>query len=323
MIELPRFWQGGDRLELIASLRGQGTIVSDILLILSRLDLISVIDILLVALVFYWILNLIQGTQAVQLLRGILILSVLAAIVASAFYRLTAFGWLIDKALPALLVAVPIIFQPELRRALDRVGRTSKLWAKPRQSTQIEKAIHAVSEAVIPLAQARHGALIVFERNTGLGEHIETGVWLNALISPDLLLTIFYPNTALHDGSVIIRGDRIMAAAVVLPLGSDTLASRQQWLGTRHRAALGISQITDAIAVIVSEETGIISVAHNGQLIRGLDKKRLEQILTAFFKSQLVTGSPTWQRMRQTVLKRVGLSKSVKPVTQARPQSKQ
>ncbi len=297
--------------------------MSDILPILSRLDFISVVDILLVALVFYWILSLIHGTQAVQLLRGILILSVLAAIAASAFHRLIAFGWLIDKALPALLVAIPVIFQPELRRALDRVGQTGKLLTKPRQSTQIERAIHAVSEAVIPLAQAHHGALIVFERSTALGEYIETGIQLKAMVSPDLLMTIFYPNTALHDGSVIIRGDQIVAAGVVLPLGGETSALRQEWLGTRHRAALGISQYTDAIAVVVSEETGIISVAHNGHLIRGLDKKRLEQILIAFFKSQLMTGSPAWRRIGQMVLKRMGWEKSFNSITPARPQSKQ
>ena len=297
--------------------------MSDILPILSRLDLISVIDILLVALVFYWLLTLIQGTQAVQLLRGILILSVLALILASAFDRLTAFGWLLNRAVPALLVAIPVIFQPELRRALDRVGRTSKIFAYPRSNTHIEKAIYAVSEAVIPMAQVRHGALIIFERNTGLAEYAETGVRLEAAVSSDLLMTIFSPNTPLHDGGAIIRGDQILAAAVILPLGGETAINRQQWLGTRHQAALGISQITDAIAVVVSEETGIISVAHNGQLIRGLDKKRLEQILIAFYKSELAASVSGWRRVGQAGLVRLRLVKSVKPVTQARPQSKQ
>jgi len=296
--------------------------MSDILPILSRLDLISVIDILLVALVFYWLLTLIQGTQAVQLLRGILILSVLALILASAFDRLTAFGWLLNRAVPALLVAIPVIFQPELRRALDRVGRTSKIFAYPRSNTHIEKAIYAVSEAVIPMAQVRHGALIIFERNTGLAEYAETGVRLEAAVSSDLLMTIFSPNTPLHDGGAIIRGDQILAAAVILPLGGETAINRQQWLGTRHQAALGISQITDAIAVVVSEETGIISVAHNGQLIRGLDKKRLEQILIAFYKSELAASVSGWRRVGQAVLVR-RLAKSVKSVTRARSQSKQ
>lgn len=297
--------------------------MSDILPILSRLDLISVIDILLVALVFYWLLTLIHGTQAVQLLRGILILSVLALILASAFDRLTAFGWLLNRAVPALLVAIPVIFQPELRRALDRVGRTSKIFAYPRFNTHIEKAIYAVSEAVIPMSQVRHGALIIFERNTGLAEYAETGVRLEAAVSSDLLMTIFSPNTPLHDGGAIIRGDQILAAAVILPLGGETALNRQQWLGTRHQAALGISQITDAIVVVVSEETGIISVAHNGQLIRGLDKKRLEQILIAFYKSELGASVPGWRRVGQAVLIRIRLAKSIKSVIRIRPQSKQ
>lgn len=293
--------------------------MSDILPILLRLDLISAIDILLVTLVFFLILSLIQGTQAVQLLRGILILSVLAIIVVSALRSLTAFSWLVDRALPALLVAIPVIFQPELRRALDRVGSTGRILVSPRQNTLVEKAIIAVSDAVVPMSQLRHGALIVFERNTGLREYIETGVALNASTTPDLLMTIFYPGTTLHDGAVIIRGDQIVAAAAVLPLGGDSATSRQFWLGTRHRAAIGITQLTDAIAVVVSEESGIISVAHNGQLIRGVDKKRLEQILLAFFKSQFDSLSPWWRRLGQLILERLGL---VKLMPHTRPQSK-
>jgi diadenylate cyclase len=295
--------------------------MSDILPILSRLDLISIIDILLVALIFYWILVLIQGTQAVQLLRGVLILSVLAAIMASAFSRLIAFSWLIGKVLPALLVAIPIIFQPELRRALDRVGRT-KIFTSPGPNTQIEKAIAAVGEAVIPMSHMKRGALIVFERSTGLEAYIETGVRLQALISPDLLLTIFAPTTPLHDGAVIIRDDRVVAATVVLPLVEETLLEGQQGLGTRHRAALGISQLTDAIAVVVSEESGTISVAHDGHLIRGLDKKRLEQLLIAFYRTQLGVTPSGWGRTSHAVLRRLGLAKPVKSIPQARSQSK-
>lgn len=267
--------------------------MSDILFILSRLDFNSLIDILLVALVFYWILSLIQGTQAVQLLRGILILSVLAAIAAGAFSTLTAFSWLINKALPALLVAVPVIFQPELRRALDRVGRTGGIFATSGQSTRVNKAIEAVTGAAVSLARLQQGALIVFERNTGLEEHIETGVRLEAMASEDLLTTIFFPGTSLHDGSVVIRDDKIVAAGAVLPLLKDINAGRQS-LGTRHQAALSITSMTDAIAVVVSEETGMISVAHNGRLIRGLDEKRLRQLLRAFYKSPSAS-APGWR----------------------------
>jgi diadenylate cyclase len=285
--------------------------VSDLFFILSRLNFNSLVDILLVALVFYWLLTLIQGTQAVQLLRGMLILSVLAAIAAGAFSTLTAFSWLIDKALPALLVAVPVIFQPELRRALDRVGRTGKFLAGSGQTWPADRAIETVSKAAVFMAQVRHGALIVFERNTGLEDHIETGIRLDALVSPDLLASLFYPGTSLHDGSVIIRGDRIVAAAVLLPLEKES-AGQDYPLGTRHRAGLSITAMTDAIAVIVSEETGIISVAHNGRLIRGLDQKRLVQILKAFFKPHLTT-APRWQQWVQKFFRQAKPDQPTKP----------
>jgi diadenylate cyclase len=286
--------------------------VPDFFFHLSRLDFTSVIDILLVALVFYWILSLIQGTQAEQLLRGVLILAVLAVIAASALNTLTAFSWLIDKTLPALLVAIPIVFQPELRRALERVGRTGRILAASNQYTKIEKSIEAVSRAALSMTRVRHGALIVFERDTALGDHIETGVRLDALTTPDLLRTIFAPGTTLHDGAVIIRNDRIVAASVILPLGQATTASTK-FLGTRHLAAIGITEMTDAVVVVVSEETGVISIAHNGKLIRGLDKQGLEQMLQAFYTAQ--SGVPAWRRIYQATLKRLGLSKSTEVST--------
>jgi diadenylate cyclase len=296
--------------------------VSELSFILSSLDFASVIDILLVALTFFLVLRLIQGTQAVQVLRGVLIISVLVVIAASALNTLTAFSWLVGKALPALLVSIPIIFQPELRRALERLGRTSKLLASPRQHTNTEAAIEIVSRAAVLLAQVQHGALIVFERDTGLGDYVETGVGLNAVLSPDLLVTIFYPGTILHDGGVIISGNRLLAAAIVFPLGGGRSASRSM-LGTRHRAALGITETTDAIAVVISEETGLISVAHDGHLIRGLDKKRLEQLLRAFFKSHITREKPERFRLGQSLLRRLGIVKSGEPAIQAQSQTKQ
>lgn len=278
--------------------------MSNLVYNLSRLDFSSVIDILLVALVFYWILTLIHGTQGEQLLRGVLILAVLAVIAASAFNSLTAFSWLLDKALPAILIAIPVIFQPELRRALERVGRTSKfLTPSAGQPTQIEQSIEAVIRAVLPMSRLKHGALIVFERNTILEDNIETGIRLDALVSSDLLRTIFVPGNTLHDGAVIIRDNRIVAASVILPLGHPTGPTKQM-LGTRHLAALGITEMTDAVVVVVSEETGVISIASNGQLIRGLDQQELEQMLKAFYTSQ---GSDSrWRRF----LRRFGWDKS-------------
>jgi diadenylate cyclase len=282
---------------------------SEFYFILSRLNWISVIDIFLVALVFFWILTLLQGTQAVQLLRGILIVSILAIISASVLNQLTAFSWLVDKALPALLVAIPVIFQPELRRALERLGRTGRILTGGKLSSELEDSLKAVVEATVQLSRQQHGALIVFERETGLQAYIDTGIPLNSVVTANLLLTIFYPGTALHDGAVIIKNDKIAAAAAVLPLGEST-ATDTLSLGTRHRAALGVTEITDAITIVVSEETGLTSVAYDGELIRGVDQKRLEQLLNAFFRNQLEAAIPTGLRTSQAILRRLGLGRS-------------
>ncbi|TEU12449.1 MAG: TIGR00159 family protein [Anaerolineales bacterium] len=255
--------------------------MSDILWIFSHFDWLSAIDILLVALFFYWLLFLIQGTQAVQLLRGIIIIVLLSVLVTSTF-QLTAFSWLIRNSIPALLVAIPVIFQPELRRALERVGRTGFPINRPPRQPIIEQALNQILEACQRLSEHRHGALIVLERETGLQEHIDTGVKVDALVTSELLLTIFFPNTALHDGAVIVREDRVVAAACVLPLTEGFMTDRH--LGLRHRAAIGITEQSDAIAITVSEETGAISIARNGRIIRHLDEKRLRKVLQAFYR---------------------------------------
>jgi diadenylate cyclase len=244
---------------------------------LQRLDWWGVLDILLVALTFYWLLHLIRGTQAIQLLRGTVILA-LAMILAASLLPFRAFSWLVDKGLPALLVAIPVIFQPELRRALERLGRTGAYLTSSRESS-IAEVIEQVCTACMRLSERQHGALIVMERTTGLEEYIETGVQLDSRVTVELLLTVFFPNTALHDGAVIIRNGRVIAAACVLPLASGTVSDRQ--MGLRHRASIGVTEETDAVAVVVSEETGTISVAHNGRMIRRLDGKRLRKTLQA------------------------------------------
>mgnify|MGYP005837917195 CR=1 FL=1 len=265
----------------------------DLYWIFQRLDWLSVIDILLVALVFYWLLFLVRGTQAVQLLRGVLILVVLAILITSIF-PLRAFSWLVRNAVPALLVAIPVIFQPELRRALERLGRTGSLLTLPSQDTLIEGVLDQVCLACEHLSAHRHGALIVLERETGLQEYIDTGIKINSEVSAELLETIFFPNTPLHDGAVIIRQNRVVAAACVLPLTSSHLADRQ--LGLRHRATIGVTEQSDAVAVVVSEETGIISIVHNGRIIRRLDGRRLRKLLDAFYQPQLVYLGPRWLR---------------------------
>lgn len=276
--------------------------MTDALSILLRLDWKSLIDILLVSIIFYWLFTLIQGTQAVQLLRGIIIIVVVTVVVINVI-QLTAFSWLIRNSLPALLVAIPVVFQPELRRLLERLGRsTGGFLSRRSRETVLRQVIETISRAASQLAQARHGALIVLERRTGLQDVIETGERIDAEVSQDLLLTVFYPNTALHDGAVIIREARIMAAGCVLPLSAANGSDRH--LGTRHRAALGVTESSDAIAVVVSEETGIISIAHNGRMIRRLDEKRLAKVLTAFYQAQFEESLPRWQdRLRNFVSK--------------------
>ncbi len=242
--------------------------------LLSHITLSSILDILLVALVFFGLFYLIQGTRAVQLLRGILIVVLLAAL-ASNVFDLTAFRWLIRNSLPALLVSIPVIFQPELRRALERLGRPGTLLA--RRSGATAHTISSVSRSASELAKRQFGALIVLEGSTGLQDFIDTGVVLDAHLTAPLLLSIFYKNSALHDGAVIIREDRVAAAACMLPLSENATLDRD--LGTRHRAAVGVTEGTDAIAVVVSEETGTVSVAHNGRLVRRMDEGELNRLL--------------------------------------------
>lgn len=240
----------------------------------------SVLDIVMVALVFYGLFRLFQGTQAIALLRGILVIALIFVLAAS---RFTAFGWLLKNALPMVLVAIPVIFQPELRRALERLGRSAPLvMGRGSREAAAQQIIYEVSQAVEALARERTGALIILEGETGLEEYIESGERIDAEVSARLLTTIFFPGTPLHDGAVIIRGDRIIAAACVLPLTQRDLADSS--LGTRHRAAVGITEQNDAVAIVVSEETGIVSLSRSGRIARRLDGQRLRTIMQAFYK---------------------------------------
>lgn len=248
----------------------------------QRLDWLSLLDIGLVALVFFAVLYLVRGTQAVPLLRGVIILLVVIAILGNTL-TLPAFGWLFQRAIPALLIAIPVVFQPELRRALERVGRAG-LWISQSnyKAEGIDKVISVIALACQRMAERRHGALIVLERATGLENYADTGVHIDSEVSAELLQTVFFRNTQLHDGAVIIRHNRILAAACILPLTSSYMSDRR--MGLRHRAAIGITEATDAIAIVVSEEHGQISIAHNGRMIRRLDAQRLETVLRAFYQ---------------------------------------
>jgi diadenylate cyclase len=248
-----------------------------------RITLSDIVDILLVALIFYGLLVLMRGTQAVSLLRGVIVV-VLAAFLVSRIFRLTAFSWLIRSIVPALLVAIPVVLQPELRRALERLGRAGGLVVWSGREVQTDKTMDSIALAARWLSERRHGALIVIERETGLQEWVDRGVALDAAVTPELLLTVFFPNTALHDGAAIVRGDRLTAAGCVLPLTESLPVDSH--LGTRHRAALGITEQTDAVTVVVSEESGIISLAHNGRMVRHLDERRLKKLLKALIQPQ-------------------------------------
>jgi diadenylate cyclase len=242
----------------------------------------SAIDILLVTLVFYALLRLFAGTQAVQLLRGLLIIFLIIALLGS-FTGLTAFSWLISTSSLAILIALPVIFQPELRRALEKVGRT-EFFGRQRRDTGYSRLISEIIAAAMRMARLRYGAIILLEDRVLLDPFIETGVPIDASVNRELLITIFYPGTPLHDGAVIIRGDRIVAAACVLPLTQRPLPDTS--LGTRHRAAIGVTEDTDALAIVVSEETGNISAARNGRMARRLDEKRLRRILERFYEAR-------------------------------------
>lgn len=273
--------------------------MTDLLWIFNRLSWKDGIDILLVAVACFLLLYLVRSTQAVPLLRGIILLIGIIGLLSNVF-QLRAFSWLLRQALPALLVAIPVVFQPELRRALERVGRVGILIGPGAgEKDEIEALIEATVLACRSLTARRHGALIVLERETGLQEYADTGIRLNADYSVELLLTIFDPHTPLHDGGVLVRGGRILAAACVLPLTTAFLADRR--LGLRHRAGIGVTETTDAIAIIVSEERGSISIAHNGRIIRRLDADRLGSVLRAFYQPQLRRMFPfslTWLRRR-------------------------
>jgi diadenylate cyclase len=259
-------------------------LIDNIAFIFERLTWTDVVDLGLVTLIFWGILLLLRDTQAMVLLRGVLLLVVLVSILTS-LEVLPAFSWLVQTTLPALVVVIPVIFAPEIRRALERLGRAGYIQLNAKDSSDIQVTISAIVNASSRLSDRRHGALIVMQRMDSLEEYIRTGVRMNASISPELLLQIFYPNTPLHDGAAIIIDSKMVAASCVMPLSASGVLGRspERQMGLRHRAALGVSEVSDAVVVVISEETGAITIVHGGRMIRRLDADRLENILTAFF----------------------------------------
>jgi diadenylate cyclase len=275
--------------------------LNNILFIFQRLNWLSVLDILLVTLIFFVMLYSLRDTQAMILLRGVIFLTV-AIVLLTTLVELPAFSWLVRNALPALLLSVPVIFAPELRRALERLGRAGSV---PIISTisklpdmDLQKVIRAIVEASARLSARQHGALIVIQRQDTLEQYIETGVQMRADVTPELLLQIFYPDTPLHDGAVIVAEGRVVAAACVMPLSASGVLNRspERQMGLRHRAALGVSEVSDAVSVVVSEQSGSISISHAGRMIRRIDPERLENILIAFFRPNSTTPQRIWLR---------------------------
>lgn len=243
--------------------------------IVSQFHPSSAIDVALIAILIFSTVRLLSGTRAMTQLRGALAL-LLVAVVLGRIFDLTVVNFLVEHSFTAILIGAVIIFQPELRRALDRLGRTGvQGWTTRTSKSKVIEAIVAATER---MAAERHGGLFVVERGTGLQDVIDTGIPVDARVSPELLAGIFYPNSPLHDMAVVLRDERVVAAGCVLPLANDLPLSERN-LGTRHRAAIGITEHTDALSVVVSEETGEISVALGGKLTHVADGRRLKAVL--------------------------------------------
>jgi diadenylate cyclase len=265
-------------------------LLNDVQDTLRRLDAAAVLDILIIATIIFALLMALRGTTAMTLLRGGVAIICLLFLMGR-ILELTVVNFIIRNSLPGLVLGAIVIFQPEIRRALERAGRTSiRALVSHADRTGLAEA---VAHAVLELSRRRHGGIIVIERSTGLEDYIETGVRLDAELTPKLLEGIFFPNSPLHDKAVIIRDGRIVAASCTLPLAEGVDAAR---LGTRHRAALGVTERTDAVSVVVSEESGDISVATDGRLIRLRDDARVQPTLEA-----LISGGTARSRPRTAV----------------------
>lgn len=271
--------------------------LNNVFFIFQRLNWLSLLDIVLVTLIFFVLLYSLRDTQAMVLLRGVIFL-VVALVLLTTLVELPAFSWLVRNSLPALLLAIPVIFAPEIRRALERLGRAGSFVtaANQTQRADMNKVIRAVVEASRRLSARQHGALIVMQRTDSLDQFIETGVQMRAQVTPELLLQIFYPDTPLHDGAVIIADGQVVAAACVMPLSASGILNRtpERQMGLRHRAALGVSEVSDAVTVVVSEQSGFISISNAGRMIRRVDPERLENILVAFYRPDSTTPQRIW-----------------------------
>ncbi len=252
--------------------------------IYSNIRIRDIVDIVIVAIVLYNLFKLIRETRAEQLVKGIFAIFVFEKISGEGWLELYTINWILKNTMTVGVIAILIVFQPELRRGLEYIGR-SRFFTKSFleiKGESLSKTVDEIVEACASLSRQKIGALIVIERETGLKEVVETGTKIDGIVSSNLLINIFIPNTPLHDGAVIIKDDTIKAAACFLPLTDNMNLSKE--LGTRHRAGIGISERSDSLSIIVSEETGAISIAENGTIARHLDSKTLRQILMDMYK---------------------------------------
>jgi diadenylate cyclase len=263
-----------------------------------RPDWRDVLDILIVATIIYQLLRFTRQTRGSSVFKGFVVILIVTWI--SAAVKLRALNWVLVQLINTGAVLLVVIFQPELRRALEQIGRGRIMGTSKARSNdmEIERIVNAFVDALTRLARRRVGALIVIEGNTGLKDVIESGTLVDARISSALIENIFEPNTPLHDGAVVVRGESVYAAACILPLTDDQSISRD--LGTRHRAAIGVTETTDAIALVVSEETGVISMARGGKLSRYLDAKSLSELLHKIY------GEPQPGVIKQLLKRRPG-----------------
>lgn len=239
-------------------------------------NLVSLLDVLVVWYVIYMLMMLLRGTKAVQLFRGIVVIIFIK--LASWYIGLETVSWIMDQVINWGIIAIIVIFQPEIRRGLEHIGRGSLFANYNRKENEAEiKLVDALDQAIQYMSKRRIGALITVQMNTGLDDYIETGIPLDADVSGALLINIFIPNTPLHDGAVIIKDNRIAVAAAYLPLSESNLIPKE--LGTRHRAAVGISEVTDALTIVVSEETGGVTITKNNELIRDLTQQDYRKLL--------------------------------------------
>lgn len=243
------------------------------------------VDIAVIAFIIYRLLVLLVDTRAMQLVKGLFVIGLLFAL--ARLVELTALSWILGRMLGVFIIAIPIVFQPEIRRMLEELGRGS-IWRRRQAEERASQFTDEVTRAILFLQSRKIGAILVFQRNTGLKDIWRSAVQIGGEISQDLIVSIFWPANPLHDGAVILDRNRIIAAACYLPLTEDSNLSR--WIGTRHRAALGITEVSDAMSLIVSEERGEISLAINGHLSRELREGQIRKLLMHFFSEAYEKG---------------------------------